>query len=163
MTSYSIIRICNICTYRSAFAGAGAGRGGDADLGRLGAHPVRRPLGHRGMGGRHVLGAGAPVIAALGPDMAGHPLAAMEDLHQGWRQEHIDQLADQAVGDRVEVPLDGDVVIDVDPAFDLPLADDIGLVRQGLQGGPFDGLEQGPAVAALSLGFLTRAGSTAVR
>ena len=81
------------------------GGGGHADAGRLAAHPVRRPVGHRAVRRRHVLIQRRPLIVAGQPDVAGRPLAAMEDLHAGARHEDIDAFADQRIGHRVEIPV----------------------------------------------------------
>ena len=61
-------------------------------------------------------------------------------------QPHIDLLADILVGHRVEVPLDGDVVIGVDPVL-APLRALPAPVRQGPHVGEIDALETAVAVS----------------
>ena len=70
--------------------------------------------------------------AALGlaAEMAGDLPALVEDVDHRSSQPHIDLLADILVGHRVEVPLDGDVVIGVDRVL-APLRALPAPVRQG--------------------------------
>ena len=79
-------------------------------------------------------------------DMAGDTLAAVEDRHRGRGQEDVEAAVHQRVRHRVEMAVDGEVVIDVD-ASDEPAADDEGCLRQRLQLGPLDRLEQRAAAA----------------
>ena len=123
------------------------GGGRHADLGGLGADPVRGPVGDRRMGRRHVFVAGLPVISAGRPRMAGNPFASVEEFDQRRGQENIDLLAHQRVMNRVVVIIEGDVVISVDRLLDLPFPYDVGLLGQGTQGGALDRLEQRASAA----------------
>ena len=121
--------------------------GRHAGLGSLGTHPVRRSVRHRAVRRRHVRTQRRPVILPGQSDMAGRPLAAMEDLHGRRRDEHIDALADQRIRHGIEVRSDGHVIVDVDRRPDRPLADHVGLNRQKFKGGAFDRFEQRPPAA----------------
>ena len=73
----------------------------------------------------------------------------MENLHAAARDEDIDTFSHQPIGYRIEVPLDRDVIVEVDGCPDRPVADDVGLDRQALECGAFDRFEQ-VAPAALA-------------
>ena len=64
--------------------------------------------------------------------MAGHALAAEENLDCGGGDPRLDLLADQLVRYAVVVLGDLDMVVEVDPAA-LPLGIFVGLGRQGFQ------------------------------
>src|SRR5438552_1339302 len=65
----------------------------------------------------------------------GHALAAMEDLDGGRGAARVDVLVQERMRDGVVVPVDVDVVVDVDPRVDRPVADDEGLGREGMERG----------------------------
>jgi len=71
----------------------------------------------------------------------------MEDLDAGRGDEDVHGLVDQLVGHRVAVPVDDDVIIDVDGAIDLPLADHVGIGRQAAERLALHRFEQGAAAA----------------
>ena len=73
--------------------------------------------------------------------MAGDPLSLQEHLNRPRRQAHLDAGAGVAIGDRVEVALDVDMIVEADLAH-APLSQGIGLGRQGHQPGGVDLLEQ---------------------
>jgi len=73
--------------------------------------------------------------------VAGDPLAPVEDRYRGRRQEDVDPLLQQPVRHRIEVAVDGDVVVDIDPRRE-PLADDKRLRRQRFELAALDRLEQ---------------------
>ena len=93
---------------------------------------------------------GAALVRA--PQMAGDLPAAVEDVDHLAAQADVDLLADVGVGHRVEVPLDGDVVVGVDPvlaperALPAPL-------RQRPHMGKVDGLEALVAALAGAVGI----------
>jgi hypothetical protein len=76
------------------------------------------------------------------PGMAGGPLNAMENLHAGAGEEDIDALAHQRIGHRVEVPIDRDLIDNVNGCPDRPVADHVRLDRQALEGAAFDRFKQ---------------------
>ena len=84
--------------------------------------------------------------------MAGDLPAPVEDVDHQSAQPHIDLLADILVGHRVEVPLDGDVVIGVDRVL-APLRALPAPVRQGPHVGEIDALEPAVAVLARAIGI----------
>src|SRR6202034_4209386 len=90
-----------------------------------------------------------PVVLPGQPDMAGRPLTAVENLRPAAREEYIDAFTHQRIWHRVEIPLDSDVVVDVDARADGPVAHHVGLDRQGLEGGTFNRFKQA-APAALA-------------
>ena len=55
--------------------------------------------------------------------MTGDPLALVEDRHRRCGQEDVEPSMNQPVRHGIEVAVDGDVVVDVDPRHE-PLADD---------------------------------------
>ena len=94
-----------------------------------------------------MLGICAVPRAAVAPVVGGDALAAVEHLNGPGGETHVDLLADQGVGHRVEEARRLDVVVEVDPC-QPPLGEDVRGRRQGQQGRPFHGLEQGPARGA---------------
>ena len=88
----------------------------------------------------------------VAPQMAGDLPAAVEDVDHLAAQADVDLLADILVGHRVEVPLDGDVVVGVDrvlaPQRALPAP-----LRQRLHVREVDGLEALVAVLAGAVGI----------
>ncbi len=83
--------------------------------------------------GRRQVGLQGRVAALLrAPGMAGNALALLEDLHAGGGRAHLDLLAGIAVGHRVVVPVELDVVVDAHGG-DLPLRELIADRRQGSQ------------------------------
>ena len=80
----------------------------------------------------HVLGYSRRSRRLLRADMRGHAQPAVEDLHTVRRQA---DLVNQRVRHTVEVPLDFDVIVDVD-AGPLPLAELVARGRQWLQRRP---------------------------
>ena len=98
--------------------GPGGEDGGDqslgvgADAGAPAAEAVGRPFGIAAMGTGHVIGIGAVAPAAVAALMAGDTSAAMEDLDDAGRGAQVDLLADQRVGDGIEVAVELDVIVD---------------------------------------------------
>ena len=86
--------------------------------------------------GGTVFGAGDEAAPAVAADVAGHPLMGAEDLHRGRRRPHLDLLVDQAVGHRVVVEVELDVVVDVDPGL-LPGRELVASLGQRPQGRAF--------------------------
>src|SRR5262245_53849096 len=86
-----------------------------------------RPLQMVLVGLGHVSGVRGMTAAAGAPAMGGHPLTAVEDLDGGEGQAGVDLFVQERGGDGVVVAVDLDVVVDVDPGVDLPLAIDEGL------------------------------------
>nr|POE54667.1 hypothetical protein CFP56_78537 [Quercus suber] len=118
-----------------------------ADLPAPALEAGRRPFGITAVGARHVLGIGAVPGAAVAPIMGGDALAAVEHLDGAGREAHVDLLADQGVGHRVQEARGLDVIVEVDPR-QPPLGEDVRGCRQRQQGRPLHGLEQGPAGGA---------------
>ena len=79
-----------------------------------------RPLRVRPVRAGHVLGQGRG-LAVVASTVRRHPPAFVEDLDDRGGVARLDLLVDELVRDAVEMPLDLDVVVDVDPAG-LPLA-----------------------------------------
>ena len=94
------------------------------------------------MGLGHVGRVGGVAAADMAADVGGHALAAMEDLDGRRGQPGVDLLVDERVGDGVVVPAQLDVVVDVDPGVDLPLAVDERLGGQRAEGGLVQPLEE---------------------
>lgn len=92
-------------------------------------------LGDRGM---------APL--EVGADVAGHPLALVKAFHGVGGETGIQLAFDQQIGDRGEMAVDLDVVVDVHPYL-LPLSEHVGFSGQGPQSRFVQGLEQGLAGA----------------
>lgn len=113
-----------------------ADRAGPGDEARGG--PLQVAL----MGLGHVGRVGGVAAAAMAADVGGDPLAAMEDLDGRGREARIDVLVDEGVGDGVVMPVQLDVIVDVDASVHLPLAVDEGLGRQGAERGPVQTGEQ---------------------
>ena len=87
------------------------------------------------MGLGHVGGVGGVAAADVAADVGGDALAAVEDLDGRRGQPRIDVLVDERVGDGVVVPVQLDVIVDVDARVDLPLAVDERLGGQRPEGG----------------------------
>ena len=66
-------------------------RDGECAQGPVGIAPVTR---------RYVLGHGGVPAIAAGAQMRGDPLALQKDLDGAWRQQHLDLVADEAIGTR---------------------------------------------------------------
>ena len=81
------------------------------------------------------------------PNVGGDPLAPGEDLHGSGRQAHLHLGASMAVGDRVEVAVRFDMIVEPDLAH-APDRQDVGLRRRRLQPGLVQFLEQLAAGAA---------------
>ena len=64
--------------------------------------------------------------------MTGDPVAPVEAFDGVMGDAHLDLPLDQGIGYRVVVPVDGYVVVDMDPGF-LPFGVDIGFCRQRLK------------------------------
>ena len=114
------------------------------------------------MGFGHVGGLGGVPAPHVVADMGGHALAAMEQLDRGEGQAGVDVLVDEGVGDRVVMPVQLDVVVDVDAGVDLPLADDEALGGQRAEGGLVQAHEEvvaAGAVEAHRAGVQVRAGA----
>ena len=78
--------------------------------------PLMRPVAITPVRTRHVFGDRGRTIRALAARMGRHQLAAMEDLHRLRRDAHVHLFAQQPERHRVEMLLDLDVVIEIDPA-----------------------------------------------
>ena len=95
--------------------------------------PLGRPVGIAPVGAGHVRGHGGVFAIGRRPPVSGDALAAMEDLDGGCRQARPNLVAQQAVGNRVIVLLDLDVIVEADPAL-KPFGIFVGHLRQGFQG-----------------------------
>jgi hypothetical protein len=84
---------------------------------------------------------GEAAFAGAAP-VTGHPFPFVQYLHGSGSQAHVDRLADQAVGDAVEMAVDFDMIIEVDAGF-APLGLLVGLGRQGGERGLVVGQELG--------------------
>jgi hypothetical protein len=51
------------------------------------------------------------------PCVSRHALAVIQDLHGGGREAHVDLLADHEIRNAVEVVLNDEVVVNIDPSF----------------------------------------------
>src|SRR5437899_274603 len=108
----------------------------------------RRPLQMMLMGLRHVSrlrGVRAPDVAA---PMSGHALASVEELDRGRGHARVDVLVDERVGDGVVMPVQLDVVVDVDAGPDSPLAVQEGLGGQRAERGLIETFEEVPTAGA---------------
>ena len=101
------------------------------------------------MGFRHVGGLGGVPAPQMAADMGGHALAAMEQLDRGEGQAGVDVLVAEGVGDRVVMPVQLDVVVDVDAGVVVPLADDEALGGQRPEGGLVQAHEEVVAAGAV--------------
>ena len=90
--------------------------------------------------------------SGLAAEMAGDLPASVEDVDHRSAQADIDLLADVLVGHRVEVPVDGDVVIAVHRVL-APLRALPAPVRQGPHVEKIDTLETAVAVLARAIGI----------
>ena len=88
----------------------------------------------------------------LAAEMAGDLPAAVEDIDHLPAQADIDLLADILVGNRVEVPVDRNVVVGVDRVL-APLRALPAPVRQGPHVGEVDALEAAVPVLARAVGI----------
>src|SRR5277367_3523523 len=116
-------------------------RGRRADLTGVFPDTLDRPAGVAPVTGRHVLGNGRVLPVPARPEMNGDALALMENLDAAGGQPRLDLGAGEAVGDRIIVGVDVDVIVDADPAH-APLAVFVRLVRQRLERRAVDLLEQ---------------------
>ena len=83
--------------------------------------PLDGPLGVPPVRARHVLRHGRVPAAADTAQMGGNALALVEDLDRACGQPRLDLVADQAIGDRVVVAVDVDMVVEADPPQARPL------------------------------------------
>src|ERR1700751_6418197 len=88
-----------------------------------------------------MLGNGRVLPVSACAQMNGDALALMEDLDAASGQPRLDLGAGEAVGDRIIVGVDVDVIVDADPAH-APLAVFVGLTGQRLERRAIDLLEQ---------------------
>lgn len=89
----------------------------------------------------HVVELGAEPAPGAVPSMAGHPSAAVEDLHRVLGQPDLDFPVDQAVGNTVVVVVELDVVTQGDAA-PLEGGELVPPRRQRAQRGPVQRLVQ---------------------
>ena len=129
--------------------GLDEGRGLGADGARPGREPGRRPLQVALMSFRHVGGVGGVATPAVTAHMGGAALAVMEDLDGARGEASVDMLVDERIRDGVVVPVQLDVVVDVDPRVDLPLAVDERLGRPRPERGLVEAREELPAAGAV--------------
>src|SRR6202041_2341969 len=106
-------------------------RGRRADLAGVFADALDRPAGVAPVTGRHVLGNGRVLPVPACAQMNGDALALMENLDAAGGQPRLDLGAGEAVGDRIIVGVDVDVIVDPDPG-QAPLAVFVRLVRPRL-------------------------------
>ena len=99
------------------------------------------PLAHLAVLLGHVLVGGGMAALERGARVARDAPSAVQALHGGGGQAHVELAAHQGVGDGVVVPVDLDVVVDVDPDL-LPLGEHVTLGRQRAEGGAVELLEQ---------------------
>ena len=116
-------------------------RGRRADLAGVVPDALDRPAGVAPMAGGHVLGNGRVLPVPAPAQMNGDALALMENLDAAGGQPRLDLGAGEAVGDRIIVGVDVDVIIDADPAH-APLAVFVRLSRQSLERRAIDLLEE---------------------
>ncbi len=93
-----------------------------------------------------VLGMGDGLSPSATAQVRGHALALVQNLHGGGRGPHFHGLLGERVGDRVEVAVEGDVVVDVDLGV-RPLAQVETLGRQRPQSRAVQALKQAGARA----------------
>ena len=93
-----------------------------ADLAGIFPDALDRPAGVAPVTGQHVLGNGRVLPVPACAQMNGDALSAlMENLDAAGGQPRLDLGAGEAVGDRIIVGVDVDVIVDTDPAH-APLA-----------------------------------------
>ena len=107
-------------------------RGVAANLAGLAAEALWRPVGVTPVARRHVVAHRRVLAVCGGAHMRRNPLAAVEQFDRARGDARPDLLAEQAMGRRVVVLVDLDVVVEPDPAF-LPGGEDVGLGRQRLE------------------------------
>ena len=78
------------------------------------------PVAVTPMGTRHVVGHRGRTVRALASRMGGDQFAAMEDLHRLRRDARVHLFTEQPERYRIEVLLNPDVVVEVQPA-ELPV------------------------------------------
>src|SRR6202041_2688363 len=117
------------------------GRGRRADLAGVFPDALDRPAGVAPVTGRHVLGNGRVLPVSACAQMNGDTLALMENLAAASGQPRLDLGAGEAVGDRIIVGVNVDVIVDADPAH-APFAVFVRLVRQRLERRAIDLLEE---------------------
>ena len=108
-----------------------------------------RPVAITPVRTRHVLGDRGRTIRALAARMGRHQLAAMEDLHRLRRDARVHLFAKQPERYRIEMLLDLDVVIEIDPA-ELPVRVFIRCWRQRSERGPVELLDRARALSCPS-------------
>ena len=131
-------------------------RGRRADLAGVVPDALDRPAGVAPVTGRHVLGNGRVLPVPACSQMNGDALALMENLDAAGGQPRLDLGPGEAVGDRIIVGVDVDVIVDADPAH-APLAVFVRLAGQRLERRAVDLLEQlaaGDAEPAQGLPFV---------
>lgn len=101
---------------------------------------LRRPLGVREVGLRHVLAQGGVGAALVGAQVTRDPLAAEEHFDGGSGEACPHAVADQGVRYAVVMPIDIDVVIEGDNAL-LPLGEHVRRCRQSAHRRPVERLE----------------------
>ena len=102
-----------------------------------------RPVLVAAMAGRHVVGHGGVAVIAAHAKMRGDPLAPEEYLHRPDGEPGLDLGAGEAVGNRVIMAGDFDMVVDADAAG-FPLRELVRLGRQRLERRSID---RPPAIA----------------
>ena len=88
-------------------------RGRRADLAGVVSDALDRPAGVAPVTGRHVLGNGRVLPVPACAQMNGDALTFMENLDAAGGQPRLDLGAGEAVGDRIIVGVDVDVIVDV--------------------------------------------------
>jgi hypothetical protein len=117
------------------------GGGVGADGGGFALDALMGPAGVAAMSRRHVLWHGGVAAAQAAQQMAGDPLAPVEQLDRALGDARLDLLAQQAVRHRVIMAVDIDVVVESDAAL-APLGVDVGLDRQSGERRPVELVEQ---------------------
>ena len=102
---------------------------------------LRRPLTHRPVLLGHGLIGGGMAAFERGAYVAGDALAAVDALHGGGGEPHVELASDQGVGDGAGVALPLDVAVDVDPRL-LPLGEPVGRGGKGAKRRALGLLEQ---------------------